>query len=113
MAEADKIEVEVAYALPGLQVVLPVQLAPGAVVEDAIRQSGILDQFPEIDLAANKVGVFGKLAKLDATVQAGDRVEIYRALIADPKEARRKKAVEQQQTGKRYRPGAGDKDGSA
>lgn len=110
MAETDKIEVEVAYALPGLQVILPVQLAPGAVVEDAIRQSGVLEQFPEIDLAANKVGVFGKLAKLDAALQPGDRVEIYRALIADPKEARRKKAVEQEQAGKRYRASlSGDK----
>ena len=109
MAETDKIEVEVAYALPGLQVILPVQLAPGAVVEDAIRQSGVLEQFPEIDLAANKVGVFGKLAKLDAALQPGDRVEIYRALIADPKEARRKKAVEQQEGGKRYRASLSDK----
>ena len=104
MASADKIDVEVAYALPEVQAIIPVQLNPGAVVEDAINQSGILAQFPEIDLANNKVGVFGKLTKLDAVLQPGDRVEVYRALIADPKEARRKKAVEQKQTGKRYRP---------
>jgi putative ubiquitin-RnfH superfamily antitoxin RatB of RatAB toxin-antitoxin module len=104
MAGAEKIEVEVAYALPQIQVVLPVQLPAGAVVGDAIRESGILKQFPEIDLANNKVGIFGKLSKLDAVLQPGDRVEIYRPLVADPKEARRKKADLTRQTGKRYRP---------
>lgn len=94
-------EVEVAYALPEMQVVIPVKIAAGAPVEEAIAQSGILKQFPEIDLASNKVGVFGKLTRLDAALQPGDRVEIYRALIADPKEARRAKAAEGKQSGKR------------
>lgn len=100
--DPEKIEVEVAYALPETQVVIPVRVDAGAPVQEAIDQSGILKQYPEIDLAsANKVGVFGKLTRLDAPLQPGDRVEIYRALIADPKESRRAKAAEGKQAGKR------------
>ncbi len=92
MENTDKIDVEVCYTLPAEQAVVPVRLNAGQSVEDAITQSGILKQFPEIDLAVNKVGVFGKLVRLDMPLQPGDRVEIYRPLIADPKESRRKKA---------------------
>ena len=88
----NKIRVEVAYALPHQQVLLEVFLAPAATVEEAIRRSGLLTQFPEIDLARNKVGIFSKLVKLDETVRDRDRVEIYRPLIADPKEVRRQRA---------------------
>jgi putative ubiquitin-RnfH superfamily antitoxin RatB of RatAB toxin-antitoxin module len=90
-----EIMVEVVYALPAKQVALPLQVAPDTTVSQAIEMSGILQQFPEIDLAGvNKVGIFGKLAKLDAVVQDHDRIEIYRPLIADPKEIRRKRAEE-------------------
>jgi uncharacterized protein len=92
MENADKIEVEVCYALPAEQTVLKVKIDAGQTAGDAIALSGILNQHPEIDLAVNKVGVFGKLVRLDAPLQPGDRVEIYRPLIADPKESRRKKA---------------------
>jgi putative ubiquitin-RnfH superfamily antitoxin RatB of RatAB toxin-antitoxin module len=92
-ANADPIAVEVAYARPDAQVILSVTVAPGSTVGDVIEQSGILRQFPEIDLRANKVGIFGKLSSLRAPVLAGDRVEIYRALIADPKEARKQRAA--------------------
>ncbi len=92
MENTDKIEIEVCYALPAEQTVLPVKLDAGRTVEDAITQSGILKQHPEIDLKVNKVGVFGKLVPLGAPLQPGDRIEIYRPLIADPKESRRKKA---------------------
>ncbi len=86
---------EVVYALPAKQVVLPLQVAPDTTVSQAIEMSGILQQFPEIDLAgANKVGIFGKQVKLDAVVHDQDRIEIYRPLIADPKEIRRKRAEE-------------------
>ena len=85
---------EVAYALPQEQLILAVQGAAGMTVAQAIEQSGILGRYPEIDLAVNKVGVFGKLAKLDDVLSPGDRVEIYRPLIADPKEARKKRAAE-------------------
>ena len=87
--------VEVAYALPGKQVVLSVKVDLDTTVNQAIEKSGILEQFPEIDLAgANKVGIYGKLTKLDAAVRDKDRIEIYRPLIADPKEIRRKRAEE-------------------
>ena len=65
----------------------------GSTVEEVIRRSGILEQCPEIDLRRNKVGVWGKLGKLDQELQPRDRAEIYRPLIADPKEARRKRAA--------------------
>ena len=86
--------VEVAYALPHQQLIIPVQIAPGATADVAIQASGILAKFPEIDLNVNQVGVFGKLAKLDTPLRHLDRVEIYRALIADPKEVRKQRAEE-------------------
>jgi putative ubiquitin-RnfH superfamily antitoxin RatB of RatAB toxin-antitoxin module len=91
---ADLIDVEVAYARPDAQRILSVRLARGATVEDAIKMSGILRQFAEIDLTVNKVGIFGKLSGLDTPLKAGDRVEIYRALIADPKEVRKRRAAQ-------------------
>ena len=90
----ERIEVEVAYARPDEQVILALQVPDGSTIEDAIRRSGVLERFPEIDLATNKVGVFGKVGKLDQPLVAGDRVEIYRPLIADPKEARKQRAAE-------------------
>lgn len=101
---AAPLTVEVVYALPHQQPLLRVKLIEGATVEDAIRASGVLDAFPEIDLAKNKVGIFSKLVKLDEKVRDRDRVEIYRPLIADPKEVRRKRAEE----GKVTRKGGGD-----
>lgn len=101
---AANISVEVIYALPMQQPLLRVRLAEGATVEDAIRASGVLEAFPEIDLAQNKVGIFSKLVKLDEKVRDRDRVEIYRPLIADPKEVRRKRAEE----GKTTKKGGGD-----
>lgn len=98
------IRVEVVYALPAEQPILHVSLAEGATVEDAIRASGVLDAHPDIDLAKNKVGIFSKLVKLDEKVRDRDRVEIYRPLIADPKEVRRKRAEE----GKVTKKGGGD-----
>ena len=87
------IPVEVAYALPTEQVILYLEVEEGTIVRDAISRSGILDRFPDIDLSRNKVGVFGKLAKLDTVLHPKDRVEIYRPLIADPKEVRRRRAA--------------------
>ena len=99
-----EIRVEVVYALPAEQPILQVTLQEGATVEAAIRASGVLESHPEIDLAKNKVGIFSKLVKLDETVRDRDRVEIYRPLIADPKEVRRKRAEE----GKVTKKGGGD-----
>ncbi len=100
----EKIDVEVAYALPHEQVILEVTINLGGTVGDAITHSGILATYPEIDLAVNKVGVFGKITKMSAVLREGDRVEIYRPLIADPKEVRRQRAAE----GKRMKKGGGD-----
>lgn len=96
--------VEVAYALPNKQIIIPVKVNEGVTAEAAIMASGVLKQFPEIDLGVNKIGVFGKLTKLDTPLRHLDRVEIYRPLIADPKEVRRQRAAE----GKVMRKGGGD-----
>ena len=87
------IMVEVAYALPNQQLIIPISIPPDANAEAAITASGILNKFPEIDLQVNQIGIFGKLIKLDAPLRNLDRIEIYRPLIADPKEARKLRAV--------------------
>ena len=104
MAHAEKIQVEVAYALLQKQVILGLAVEPDATLEQVIRASGILEQFPEIDLTQNKVGVFGKLGKLTDTLHPGDRIEIYRPLIADPKLVRKQRAAQ----GKVMKKGAGN-----
>ncbi|MBX9812793.1 MAG: RnfH family protein [Burkholderiales bacterium] len=86
------ITVEVVYALPEIQLLIELKVAPGTTVRQAIVRSGILQRFPQIDLAGQKVGICGRLAKPDAVLEEGDRVEIYRPLIADPKDARRRRA---------------------
>ena len=98
------IQVEVAYARPDEQLIVPVEVPEGATLEQAIRLAKIQERFPEIQLETAKVGVFGKLSKLSATVRAGDRVEIYRPLLADPKAVRKKRAAD----GKRMRKGGGE-----
>jgi putative ubiquitin-RnfH superfamily antitoxin RatB of RatAB toxin-antitoxin module len=87
-----KINVEVAYASPTTQKILSVEVEEGSTIETAIDRSGILELFPEIDLGKQKVGIFSKLKSLDEKVKAGDRIEIYRPLTLDPKDARRKRA---------------------
>jgi uncharacterized protein len=88
----NKILIEVIYAQPHEQKRLEVWVQAGATIQEAITSSGILAQFPEIDLSRQKVGVFGKMKPLSEPLKAGDRVEIYRSLLIDPKEARRAKA---------------------
>lgn len=92
MASVPEIRVEVAYAAPTHQVVKTLTLPAGCPVEAAIRASGLLEEFPEIDLAVNRTGIFGEFASLDQSLEDGERVEIYRALLADPKETRRRRA---------------------
>ena len=99
-----EILIEVAYALPTQQLILPVKVAEGTTAIQAVETSGILQKFPEIDLAQNKLGIFGKLVKSDTPLRERDRVEIYRPLIADPKEVRRQRAAE----GKAMKKGGGD-----
>lgn len=91
---SEQITVEVAYALPHHQEVIPLKLLSGATVSQAIEQSGILADFPEIELANAKLGIFGKQTKPDVVLRDRDRIEIYRSLIADPKEVRKKRAAE-------------------
>lgn len=98
------IPVEIAYALPSQQIILKLQIEESATAEQAIRISGILEKFPEIDLEQNKIGIFGKLCKPDNVLREHDRVEIYRPLIADPKEVRRQRAAE----GKAMKKGGGE-----
>jgi putative ubiquitin-RnfH superfamily antitoxin RatB of RatAB toxin-antitoxin module len=86
--------VEVAYALPHKQLIIPITMPPESNAEAAIRASGILDKFPEIDLSVNQIGIFSKLSKLDAALRNLDRIEIYRPLIADPKEVRKQRAAD-------------------
>ena len=103
---SEQIRVEVVYALPAKQELLTVKVAPGTTVRQAIEASGILEKYPEIDLARNKLGVFAKLTKPDAVLRDRDRVEIYRPLIADPKEVRKQRAAE----GKVMKKGAGEQE---
>ncbi len=99
-----QISVEVVYALRHQQKLVTVVLPEGSTVRQAIERSGLLEEFPEIDLGKNKLGIWNKLAKADAVLRDQDRVEIYRPLIADPKEVRRQRAAE----GKAMKKGGGD-----
>lgn len=92
MAMNKLIHVEVAYASVKQQQVIAIEVPEGSTIEMAIQQSGILMLFPEIDLTKQKLGVFSKPRHLLDIVKEGDRIEIYRPLIIEPKEARRKKA---------------------
>lgn len=99
--ENDKqITVEVAYALPDVQRVIALEITEGLELVAAVKQSGILEEFPEIDLDNSKLGIFGKLKKANTVLRDGDRVEIYRKLIADPKQVRKDRAAQGKQTRK-------------
>ncbi len=102
----EQIEIEVIYALPQKQDLCALRLPKGTDVRKAIECSGLLGKYPEIDLTKNKVGIFAKLVKLDAVLRDRDRVEIYRPLLADPKEVRKKRAAE----GKVMKKGAGEQE---
>lgn len=82
------IHVEVAYATASTQKIIPLEIPAATTIAAAILQSGILQQFPEINLSKAKVGIFGKLTTLQSQVQNGDRIEIYRPLLIDPNQAR-------------------------
>lgn len=97
------IDVEVAYARPESQVIIPLRVKIGTTLERAIELSGITTKYPEIDLDKNKVGIFSKISKKDQVLRDKDRVEIYRPLIADPKEVRKQRAAQ----GKKTRKGGG------
>lgn len=100
----NKIKIELVYALPHEQTLLKLDVPPASTITDAVKLSGLLEKYPEIDLAKSKFGLFGKLSKADTVLREKDRIEIYRPLIADPKEVRRKRAEE----GKVMKKGGGD-----
>jgi hypothetical protein len=98
---SDKIKVEVAFATPEKQKILPIMVDPGTTAEQAVAQSGIDQHFPEVDMAAAPKGIFGNALGTrgmpeagDYVMKEGDRVEIYRPLIADPKQVRKQRAAE-------------------
>lgn len=97
MTETNQIPVEVAYALPEKQEIVMLEVPPGTTARSAVELSNIVRHFPGLQLAAAPLGIFGKLIKDDTVLHAGDRVEIYRPLIADPKEGRKQRAAEAKQ----------------
>lgn len=106
---ADLIQIEVCYPLATKQEVVFLKVPAGTTVQAAIEASGLLAKYPEIDLKKNKLGIWNKLAKVDAVLRDKDRVEIYRPLIADPKEVRKQRAAE----GKVMKKGAGEAEAEA
>ena len=104
MTSDNTILVEVAYASPSKQLIIPIQVKAGTTVKEAIIQSGIQKEYPEINLDENPVGIFGKHTTTDHELREKDRVEIYRPLIADPKEIRRQRAEQ----GKKMKKGGGN-----
>jgi putative ubiquitin-RnfH superfamily antitoxin RatB of RatAB toxin-antitoxin module len=97
---AKEIVVEVVYALPKEQTLLAFVAPEGISVKDAIMQSGILEHYIELDIENMNVGIFGKRTTMKVALRDKDRVEIYRPLIADPKEVRKRRAAEGKRTGK-------------
>jgi putative ubiquitin-RnfH superfamily antitoxin RatB of RatAB toxin-antitoxin module len=93
-SDLPKQSVEVAYATPERQLIVQVDVPPGCTVAEAIERSAIGEQFPGLVVAPDRVGIFSRKVALDHVVKAGDRIEIYRPLIADPKETRRKRAAQ-------------------
>lgn len=89
---AGEILVEVAYAEPERQVLMPLRIPQGSTAADAVRLSHMAEHFPQVDIANCPLGIFGRKVKAEQVLVEGDRVEIYRPLIADPKEVRRRRA---------------------
>ena len=100
---ADSIHIEVAYARPERQELILLTLSEGCTLQQAVEASGLMQKHAEIDVAKGKFGIYGKLAKPDTVLRDRDRVEIYRPLIADPKEVRKQRAAE----GKAMKKGGG------
>jgi putative ubiquitin-RnfH superfamily antitoxin RatB of RatAB toxin-antitoxin module len=88
------INIEIVYALPEEQTLLTLSVPAGETVAAAIKLSGLMDKHPEIDLTINKLGIFGKVTNPETPLRDKDRIEIYRPLIADPKDRRRKRVAE-------------------
>lgn len=92
-AAAASIRIQVCYATPASQPIRELTVPQGTLLHDAIKRSGLLEEYKEIDLSCCRVGIFGKLKTLDTVVRDRDRIEIYRGLSADPMDSRRKRAI--------------------
>lgn len=101
---SESINVEVVYALARMQELVRLKLPGGSTVQQAVESSGLLQKHPDLDPSQMKLGIYGKLAKGNTALRDRDRVEIYRPLIADPKEIRKKRAEE----GKAMKKGGGE-----
>ena len=93
MAADDAIAVEVVYARADVQEVVPLQVEPATTAREAIERSGLAARYPELSTGPLSVGIFGKSVPEDTVLRDGDRLEIYRPLIADPKQVRRRRAA--------------------
>jgi len=100
ISEQAPLEIEVVYGTPTRQEIISCTVEPNTTLEQAILASGIVEEFPEIDLAVNKVGIWNRIAKLTDTVKDLDRIEIYRPLLADPKEVRKRRAEKAKEEGR-------------
>ena len=96
----NSISVEVAYTLPEKQSLVSISVPKNCTVQEAVEQSGLLELYSEIDLKENKVGIWNRTCKISEVLQDGDRVEIYRPLIADPKEVRKLRAQKAKEEGR-------------
>lgn len=94
------ISIQITYALPEKQTLLSLEVAPNTTVQEAVEQSGILQLHTDINLNENKVGIWYKATKLSTLLKSGDRIEIYRPMTADPKEARRLRALKAKDEGR-------------
>jgi putative ubiquitin-RnfH superfamily antitoxin RatB of RatAB toxin-antitoxin module len=95
---AELVQVSVCYATPQRQFIHPMQVEQGTTIAQAIERSGVLAEFPEINLATQPVGIYAKKKTLDTVLRERDRIEIYRPLVADPKDSRRTRAAKKDAT---------------
>ena len=93
---AEQVEVVVCYATAGDEFLQPMLVAPGTTIGQAIEMSGVLEAYPDINLTTQPVGIYAKKKTLDTVLRERDRIEIYRPLVADPKESRRKRAAKRE-----------------
>lgn len=96
----EQLAIEVVYGTPIRQEIISCLVEPNTTIEQAILASGIIEEFPEIDLAVNNVGIWNRAAKLTDIVKDLDRIEIYRPLLADPKEVRKRRAEKAKEEGR-------------
>jgi len=97
---SEQLAIEVVYGTPTRQEIISTTVGKNTTVEQAILSSGIIEEFPEIDLAVNNVGIWNRAVKLGDIVKDLDRIEVYRPLLADPKEVRKRRAEKAKEEGR-------------